>query len=94
VCHNPFLTPKKTFLKGGCDDNEVCSDDHAPVCGTDNVTHWNVCELNLRSCDFPELNIRVKHHGECTGTRGSRIYGIDFSKLHISGKVLHTLAIR
>jgi hypothetical protein len=52
---------------GGCDDNEVCPDTHDPVCGSDDVTHWNECELKSKACDFPELDIRVKHHGPCQG---------------------------
>ena len=51
---------------GGCDDNEVCPKDRDPVCGSDDVSHWNECQLRSKACDFPERNITVKHPGNCT----------------------------
>ena len=54
-------------FSGGCDDNEVCPDIREPVCGSDNSTYFNKCELDLKACDFPEVKLHVKYSGSCTG---------------------------
>ena len=43
-----------------------CNRARDPVCGSDDVSHWNECQLRSKACDFPERNITVKHPGNCT----------------------------
>lgn len=50
--------------KAMCQCPIKCSSHVDPVCGTDNRTYPNHCQLRVASCKA-RLNTRVKHPGEC-----------------------------
>uniref|UniRef100_A0A8C3LAK7 Agrin n=1 Tax=Chrysolophus pictus TaxID=9089 RepID=A0A8C3LAK7_CHRPC len=47
-----------------CECQQVCQGRYDPVCGTDNRTYGNPCELNAMACVL-KREIRVKHKGPC-----------------------------
>ncbi|KAJ8516422.1 hypothetical protein ON010_g18450 [Phytophthora cinnamomi] len=54
--------------KGGACEDMLCPDNYAPVCGSDNVTYSNECNLGIASCNHPEKNITQVSDGECATT--------------------------
>lgn len=47
-----------------CECQQVCQGRYDPVCGSDNRTYGNPCELNAMACVL-KREIRVKHKGPC-----------------------------
>ncbi|KFW85050.1 Agrin, partial [Manacus vitellinus] len=47
-----------------CECQQVCQGRYDPVCGTDNRTYGNPCELDSMACVL-KRDIRVKHKGPC-----------------------------
>ena len=47
-----------------CECAKACSDDYQPVCGSDNKTHVNLCNLKLESCRTNK-QIQVACEGVC-----------------------------
>lgn len=60
--HN-VLRDIKPILLGDCDSME-CATIADPVCGTDDISYQNSCELERSAC-FMQENIEVKHKGYC-----------------------------
>lgn len=54
----------------------VCTREYRPVCGTDNVTYGNRCEMKRAGCELKKV-IEVKYEGEC----GTFIHNCDESYL-------------
>ena len=48
---------------GGC---KICTEDYAPVCGTDGETHKNKCTMESKACEN-KTKITVSYKGECKG---------------------------
>ena len=44
-----------------------CPLNYEPVCGTDEKTYPNECELKVQACYTHDDNLKVKHVGECKG---------------------------
>lgn len=47
-----------------CECQQVCQGRYDPVCGSDNRTYGNPCELDSMACVL-RREIRVKHKGPC-----------------------------
>lgn len=47
-----------------CECQQVCQGRYDPVCGTDNRTYGNPCELDSMACVL-KREIKVKHKGPC-----------------------------
>ncbi|ETE62224.1 Agrin, partial [Ophiophagus hannah] len=47
-----------------CECQQVCQSVYDPVCGSDNLTYSNPCELDAMACALRK-EIRVKHKGPC-----------------------------
>ena len=50
--------------------NLGCRDDEAPVCGTDNATYRNRCQLLVEACKNPAKKLEVLSDGECLKETG------------------------
>lgn len=53
-----------------CECQQVCQGRYDPVCGTDNRTYGNPCELDSMACVL-KREIKVKHKGPCGKSRSS-----------------------
>uniref|UniRef100_A0A8C6Y378 Kazal-like domain-containing protein n=1 Tax=Naja naja TaxID=35670 RepID=A0A8C6Y378_NAJNA len=47
-----------------CECQQVCQSVYDPVCGSDNLTYSNPCELDAMACALRK-EIHVKHKGPC-----------------------------
>lgn len=47
-----------------CECQQQCQGRYDPVCGTDQRTYGNPCELDAMACVL-QRDIRVKHKGPC-----------------------------
>lgn len=47
-----------------CECQQVCQSIYDPVCGSDNLTYSNPCELEAMACALRK-EIHVKHKGPC-----------------------------
>ncbi|KAL4224430.1 hypothetical protein ACF0H5_017882 [Mactra antiquata] len=64
---------KKGFLEFACGENINCPGKTDPVCGSDDRTYDNKCELALenqyRYCQLGDFNrIAIVHEGNCSNT--------------------------
>lgn len=51
-----------------CECQQVCQGRYDPVCGSDNRTYGNPCELDSMACVL-KREIKVKHKGPCGKSR-------------------------
>ena len=49
---------------GKCECIQTCSEDYKPVCGSDDKTYSNECEMNIKACN-EKVELTVKHTGQC-----------------------------
>ena len=46
--------------------NENCTSENQPICGSNNKTYQNICELEREACET-NLDIVFDYAGECKG---------------------------
>ena len=64
---------------------KVCEQKHSPVCGTNDVTYPNNCELENAACE--KFGLKLKHSGPCCKYASSGLLyfiGIELNVIHIT----------
>ena len=46
---------------------EFCTSEYNPVCGSDDHTYSNKCELQVAACEGGQTNVVFVHQGKCSG---------------------------
>ncbi|POM76115.1 Kazal-like serine protease inhibitor domain containing hypothetical protein [Phytophthora palmivora] len=62
--HASYVIYPSTSGSSSTNCSYACTEEYAPVCGSDGVTYGNVCALTLADCESDELITQVSE-GEC-----------------------------